>query len=160
MLDTLAPRLQRKCLTTLRRICSHQTLLPGSLQIPLCYNRSDIPLYRSEYADLWRGEHQGCHVAAKVLRVNSTSHFDKITSVGVPTVCRKACVNKLTPAHIEVLQGSFDVESSLPSERTATVGSDHDRLPVRDGMGVDGEREYYRVHQVARGCESVRTCGV
>ncbi|KAF9646796.1 kinase-like protein, partial [Thelephora ganbajun] len=32
------------------------------------------------YADVWKGEHQGCHVAVKVLRVYSTSDFAKIMS--------------------------------------------------------------------------------
>jgi len=81
LLDTLAPWLRRKCLSTLRRICSRHALLPKSAQIPLCYDRSGAPLYRGGYADVWKGEHQGRHVAVKVLRVYSTDDFVKITSV-------------------------------------------------------------------------------
>jgi hypothetical protein len=53
-----------------------------SLQVPLCYNRLGTPLYRGGYADVWKGEHQGRSVAVKVLRIYSTSDFDKITRVG------------------------------------------------------------------------------
>ena len=81
-LPDLSPRLRKKCLSALCKICGRQALLPRSLQIPLCYDRSDSPLYRGGYADVWKGEHRGRHVAVKVLRVYSTSDFDKITSVG------------------------------------------------------------------------------
>ena len=81
-LPNLPPRLRRKCLSALCRICGRQALLPKSLQIPLCYDRSDTPLYRGGYADVWKGEYQGRSVAVKVLRVYSTSDFEKITCVG------------------------------------------------------------------------------
>jgi len=69
-------------LNALCRICGRQASLPRSLQIPLSYDRSNNPLYRGGYTDLWKGEYQGLDVAVKVLRVYSTSDFDKITSVG------------------------------------------------------------------------------
>lgn len=78
----LPPRLRRKCLSALCKICGRQALLPRSLKIPLCYDRSDTPLYHGGYADVWKGEHKGRQVAIKVLRVYSTSDFEKITSVG------------------------------------------------------------------------------
>ncbi|KAF9642184.1 kinase-like protein [Thelephora ganbajun] len=77
-LPGLPPQFRRKCLSALCRICGRRALLPTSLQIPPCYNRSDIPRYRGGYADVWKGEHQGRLVAAKVLRVYSTSDLDKI----------------------------------------------------------------------------------
>ena len=80
-LPDFPPHLQGKCLRVLCRICGRRGLLPRSLQIPLSYNRSDTPLYRGGYADVWKGAHQGSHVAVKVLRVYSTSDFDKITTV-------------------------------------------------------------------------------
>ena len=78
----LSPRFRRKCLSTLCKICGRQSLPPSSLQIPVCYNRSDIALYSGGFADVWMGDHQGRKVAVKVLRVYSTSDFEKITSVG------------------------------------------------------------------------------
>ena len=71
-----------RCLNTLCRICGREALLPRSVQIPLCYNRSDTPLYRGGYADVWKGEHQGRKVAVKVLGIYLTSDFNKITRVG------------------------------------------------------------------------------
>jgi hypothetical protein len=82
VLDMLAPQLRRTCLGVLRKICGRQALFPRSVQIPLCYNREDNPLYRGGYADVWKGEYNGCDVAVKVLRVYSTSDFGKIASVG------------------------------------------------------------------------------
>ena len=93
-LPGLLPRLRGKCLSVLCKICGRQALLPRSLQIPLCYDRSVHPLYRGGYADVWKGEYQGRHVAVKVLRVCSTSDFNKITSVGF-SVCPQACVDQL-----------------------------------------------------------------
>ena len=78
----LVPQLYNKCLDTLRKVCGCQGLLPGSVQIPLCYNRLDAPLYRGGYADVWKGQYDGRDVAVKVLSVDSTSDFKKITSVG------------------------------------------------------------------------------
>ena len=82
MLSSLVPRLRRRCLSTLCKLCGSQALLPTTLQIPLCFNQSDNPLYRGGYADVWKGEHQDRKVAVKVLRVYSISDFDKIISVG------------------------------------------------------------------------------
>ena len=94
-LPGLLPWFRKKCLSALCKICGRQALLPRSLRVPLCYDRSDDPLYRGGYADVWKGEHRGRHVAVKVLRVYSTSDFDKITNVGF-SVCSKACVDQLT----------------------------------------------------------------
>ena len=74
------------CFGVLCRICGSQALLPRSLQIPLCYNRLDTPLYRGGFADVWKGEYQGRPVAVKALRVYSTSDFAKITRVGFPSL--------------------------------------------------------------------------
>jgi len=63
-------------------VCGQRALLPKSLQIPVCYDRLDTPLYCGGFADVWKGEHQGRPVAVKVLRVYSTSDFDKIARVG------------------------------------------------------------------------------
>ena len=77
----LPSRLRKKCLAALCWTCGRHALLPKPLQIPICYNRLDTPLYCGGFADVWKGELRGRHVAVKVLRVYSTSDFDKITSV-------------------------------------------------------------------------------
>ena len=81
-LPDLIPWLRIKCLSTLHSMCGHQGLLPRSLQIAPYYNQLDAPHCRSGYADIWMGRHQGLQVAVKVLRVYSTSHFDKIIKAG------------------------------------------------------------------------------
>jgi hypothetical protein len=81
-LPDLPQRLWGKCLSALCRLCGRQALLPKSLRITFGYNRFDIPLYKGGFADVWMGEYQGRKVAVKVLRVCSTSNFDKITGVG------------------------------------------------------------------------------
>ena len=80
-LSELPPRLRRKCLSALCQICSRRALLPRSLKIPPCYDRSGFPQYRGGFADVWKGEYQGRSVAAKVVRVYSTSDLHKITKV-------------------------------------------------------------------------------
>ena len=65
------------------RICDRNTLLPRSMQIPICYNRLDAPLYRGGFADVWKGEHRGRHVAVKVLRVYATCDIGKIKRVSL-----------------------------------------------------------------------------
>ena len=87
-LPNLPSWLRKKCLSVLCKICGRRALLPRSLKLPLCYNRSENPLYRGGYADVWKGEHEGRHVAVKVLRVYSTSDFEKITSVRISSARR------------------------------------------------------------------------
>lgn len=82
MLDELGPRLRKKSLSTLCKICGRRALLPRSLQIPVCYDRSGEPLGSGGYADVWMGEHLGRKVAVKVLKVYTTSNLHKVTSVG------------------------------------------------------------------------------
>ena len=80
-MDSLGPPLRQKCLSVLYKICDRQALLPTSLQIPLCYDPSDVPLYIGGFADVWKGEHQGANVAVKVLKVTS-GNLDKVRNVG------------------------------------------------------------------------------
>lgn len=90
-MDILAPPLRKKCLSTLSKICGRQALLPRSIQIPLCYDRLDTPLYRGGFGDVWKGNYEGREVAVKVLVVYLSSNLDKITRVsdeyGYPSPC-------------------------------------------------------------------------
>ena len=123
-LPDLAPGLLRKCLRTLCTICGRQASLPRSLQIPHCYDRSDLPRYSGGFGEVWMGEHQGRQVAVKVLKVYLTSDFDKVRSVGFLRGILTVRARKLTMIHVEVLQGSHDVENPSPSECITTVRSD------------------------------------
>ena len=65
-------------------------MIPRSLVIPLCYNPMDNPLCHGEFGDMWKGNHRGREVAAKVLRVYQTSDFKKVAKVGPSLVI---CIN-------------------------------------------------------------------
>ncbi|KAF9646790.1 kinase-like protein [Thelephora ganbajun] len=80
MLDSV-PSLRTQCLSALCRICGRQAVLPRSVQIPLCFDQTDMPLYEGGFANVWKGQYQGREVAVKVLKVYMTSDFDKIMRV-------------------------------------------------------------------------------
>ena len=90
---------------------------------------------------MWKGKHKGRHVAVKVLRVYSTSDFNKITGVGSRSLL-KWVFNLLILAVVEVLQGGCDVECSSSSKRATAVGGDDGHPPLLDGIGVDGKWEH------------------
>jgi len=78
VLDGLAPKIHRRCLRSLRRICGRQALLPSSFQIQLCYDPKKAPRYYGGFADVWEGQYDGRAVAAKALKVHSTSDSSQI----------------------------------------------------------------------------------
>ena len=100
---------------------------------------------------MWMGNHQGRKVAVKVLKVYSTDDFNKITSVGHHPRLAKDVYRRANDRrdHIDVLQGSCNMEGPPPSECTPAVGSDDGEKSPCDGFGVDGQWEYHRVHQDA-----------
>jgi len=59
-------------------------MLPKSLAIPLCYDPMATPQCHGGFADVWKGQYNGREVAAKALRVYSTSDFGRIRKVGDP----------------------------------------------------------------------------
>jgi len=81
MLDGLTPQVRRRCLRSLCRICGHQTLLPQSLGIPLCYDPTENPLHRGGCADVWKGQHQDQDVAVKVVKVYTKNNPARIKRV-------------------------------------------------------------------------------
>ena len=135
-LDNLEPRIRRRCLRYLYRICGRQSLIPRTLEVEAQYDQKGYPLRNGGFADVWMGQHNGREVAVKVLRVYLTSDFEQIRKVGRSLLA--LCIDELTLSHTEVLQGGHDVERPPPSECIATTGSDDDRESVRDDIGVDG----------------------
>ena len=81
-LDSLPPRIHRRCLHSLYNICGRKALLPRSLAIPLCYSPTENPLCHGAFADLWKGQYRGRDVAAKTLRVYSKGDVGRIRRVG------------------------------------------------------------------------------
>ena len=73
----------------LSRICSHHGLVPRSIQIPLCYDRTEDPKCAGGFANVWKSEYEGVQVAVKVLKVFGDSDLSKIKKVGFP-ICQRA----------------------------------------------------------------------
>ena len=67
-LDSLPPAVRRSCLRYLHKICGDQALLPRSLEIPLCYDQTENPMYHNGLADVWRGHYKGRQVTAEVFK--------------------------------------------------------------------------------------------
>lgn len=80
-MPNLSPLIRKKCLKSLYRMCSHHSLIPRALRIPICYDRNDHPLYKGGCVDVWKGEHCGQDVAVKVLRIYSTSDIRNVVDV-------------------------------------------------------------------------------
>ncbi|KAF9644225.1 kinase-like protein [Thelephora ganbajun] len=69
VLDSLQPEIRRKCVHCLVRICGSRALLPKSLQIPLRYDSTKPAHYDDGFVSVWKGQHNGLEVTAKVLKV-------------------------------------------------------------------------------------------
>ena len=153
------PSTRKKCLKLLYRTCGHYALLPRVLKIPICYDRTGVALYRGGFADVWKGEHCGRDVAVKVIRTYSNSDLQKIIGVGrwLCFLCASLCPNS---AHVEVLQGSCDVENPPASECPATDRSDDDRNPIHDGVGLDGKWKRQRLRESTSRCKPVGVGGL
>ena len=70
-----------KCLRRLYRTCGYHGLLPKAIKIPICYDRTGLPLYSGGNADVWKGEYCGQDVAVKVIRTYTKSDLQKIVGV-------------------------------------------------------------------------------
>ena len=137
-------------------MCANHAMLPRSLQIGLCHNPADPAHSRGGFADVWKGEHHGLEVAAKVLRVYSNSDLLVITRVSHQgTLHLHIFFDVLAMARAEVLQGVRDMEDSQSSKRVATTRSQHGRGSVHNGVGVDDEWKHQPVCKGKRGSEPV-----
>ena len=134
---SLSLSIQKRCLKLLYRTCGQYTLLPRTLKVPICYDRTGDPLYRGGYADVWKGECCGRDVAVKVIRTYSNSDLQKIIGVGRWKYSLLECQPTDRP-HAEVLQGGSDVEIPSASERLAINRGGNVGESVRDGIRLDG----------------------
>ena len=87
----LSSQTRKKCLKSLYRTCRRYALLPRTLKIPFCYDRTSVALYRGGFADVWKGEHCGRDVAVKVLRTYSNSDLQKVIGVSYRLCSLPAC---------------------------------------------------------------------
>ena len=92
--------------------------------IPPCYNPTETPLYRGRFADVWKGQHDGREVAAKVQRVCLKNDLKQIRQVGFSLLI--VCIDELTVSCAEILQGGHNLERPPSSKRAAAVGRDDD----------------------------------
>ena len=89
---------------------------------------------------MWKGQHCGREVAAKVLRVYSKGGFEKPRKVGLRWLSRLfSGSNDLPVRRVEVLQGGRNMERPAASQRATIVGCDDDGDSICDGVGVDGK---------------------
>ena len=63
-------------------MCAQHAVLPRTLKVPICYDRTGDALFRGGHADVWKGKCRGREVAVKVIRTYSTSDLQKIIGVG------------------------------------------------------------------------------
>ena len=91
----LSPRARRNCLRSLYRTCGRHALLPRTLKIPVCYDRTGVAMYRGGFADVWKGKHRGRDVAVKVIRTYSNSDLQKL--IGVSRAAGRALFSR--PVH-------------------------------------------------------------
>jgi hypothetical protein len=80
-MPNLSPWTRNKCLKSLCRTCGRCALLPRALKIPICYDRTCVPIYRGGFGDVWKGSYYGQDVAVKVIRTHSNSDLQKIIRV-------------------------------------------------------------------------------
>ena len=126
MLDSLGPQLRKKSLSALCKICGHQAILPRSLLVPLCYDRTGDALYNGGYADVWMGEHRGYKVAVKVLRLYTTSDLSKITTVSPSLQPLNRAYHCVCCDYVEVLQRSNNLEKPLSPKRAPASRCDNE----------------------------------
>jgi len=96
---------------------------------------------------VWMGKHQGRKVAVKVLKVYSTSDFNKIASVGRHPRLSESAYRRADNCYdrADVLQGNCNMEVPPPSECAPAVGSDDGEKCLCDGFGMDDQWEHHRV---------------
>lgn len=63
-------------------ICSHQALLPRSLEITVPYDPNVEPVAHGGFANVWKVRYRSQDVAIKVLRVYKIDDIGKIKRVG------------------------------------------------------------------------------
>jgi len=81
-MNSLPSHIRRKFLFVVYKVCGRHTLVPQSLEIPLCYNPNEKSACHGGFADVWKGRYRGKEVAAKVLRPRRTDDLERVRRVG------------------------------------------------------------------------------
>ena len=88
----LPPRIRKKCVKSLYRTCGRHALLPRTLKIAVCYDRTGTASYRGGFSDVWKGKHCGRDVAVKVIRTYSNDDLQRVIGVSYRSCSRSACL--------------------------------------------------------------------
>lgn len=105
----------------------------------------EAPLDGGGSADIWKSEYDSKIVAAKVLRIYSTSGCEAARKVSY--LLHAIPVNKLTVSNTAVLQGGHDLEVPPSPKRAAVDRCDDDGGTIRDGLKVDGKWGHYPISE-------------
>jgi hypothetical protein len=82
MLDCVACGEERhRLLNILGEMCSHQRMVPKSMQLDMGLTGEMTEEHNEGYAVVFRAQHNGRPVAVKTMRIHLTSDFDKCLSV-------------------------------------------------------------------------------
>jgi hypothetical protein len=119
----LPPRIRKKCLELLYKMCGRHALLPRTLKIQVCCDGTGTALYRGVFADVWKGQHCGRDVAVKVIRTYSDDDLQTVIDVRFWSYFLSMCLCADTTT-VEVLQGGYDVEDAPASEYPTADRSD------------------------------------
>ena len=149
----LPPRIRQKCLKLLYKSCGHHALLPRTLKIPVCYDRTGTALYRGGFADVWKGQHCGRDVAVKVIRTYSDDDLQRVIGVGYWSWSLATCL-RADMTTVAVLQGGCDVEVAPTSKYPIADRSDDVRDSIRNGFRLDGRRKHQRLREGTPRCKS------
>ena len=152
----LPPRIQQKCLKLLYKSCGHHALLPRTLKIPACYDRTGTALYRGGFTDVWKGKHCGRDVAVKVIRTYSDDDLQRVIGVRCWSCSLPTCLRADTTT-VAILQGGCDVENPPTSKHPVADRGDDVRDSVCDGIRLDGRRKHQRLCEGTPRCKSVGT---
>lgn len=135
------PRIRKKCVKSLYKMCARHTMLPKSLHFKLHEGQIGAVLRRGGSADVSKLEHRGQEVAVKVLRSHGNIASRDMINVGHRLLFPRA--RGLTKAtSVAVLQGGHNLESSSASKSVAIGRGDDDRRQVCYGIWMDGKREH------------------
>lgn len=74
----LPPWTRARYLKQQYKTCGCHAILPTALKVPICYDRTEVPLYQGGYGDVWKSKYFGRDVAVKVIRTYSNTNLQKV----------------------------------------------------------------------------------
>ena len=137
-----APKIRKKCVKSLYKMCAGRTLLPKSLHFEIPEDSAGVVVYRGGFADVLRREHRGQEVAVKALRVYGDNRLQETTNVSRLWTSNPFYALGNEHDLVEVLQGGYYLEISSASECVTAAGGGNDQESIRYGIRVDEKWEH------------------